>query len=102
MDDGRYDTLQARICAWAMETFGPGQRSDGVFAHLAREMKELGETIPEADPDELADCAILLFELAGFAGVHLLDEVERKFAINQEREWGPIESDGSILHIEVE
>ena len=92
------DTLQDRIFKWGMETFGPGQRANGVYAHLVREIKELGEG-PEIDPDELADCTILLFELAGFAGVDLLEEVEKKFKINQDRDWGPIQPDGSVLHI---
>lgn len=101
-ENGWRTTLQDRIFEWGRETFGPGQRSGGVFAHLVREIKELGKSMPEIDPDELADCAILLFELAGFAGVQLLDEVDKKFAINRERKWGAIEADGSILHIEGE
>lgn len=93
------ESLQDRIFTWGMETFGPGQRREGVFAHLVREIEELGESLPLIDPDELADCTILLFELAGFAEVDLLEEVEKKFQINRSRDWGPIQPDGSILHI---
>ena len=90
-------TLQQQIFDWGTATFGAGQRSDGVYAHLKREIKELGDDLN--DGEELADCAILLFELAGFAGVDLLDEVDKKHKINQGRTWGDIEPDGSILHI---
>ena len=90
-------TLQQRIFDWGRETFGAGQRSEGVYAHLVREIKELGDYLN--DGEELADCTILLLELAGFAGVNLLDEVEKKHQINRGRKWGDIEPDGSILHI---
>ena len=93
-------SLQDRICFWATKTFGGGQRIDGVLAHFLREVSELEEN--PLDPDELADCAIFLFELAGFAGIDLLEEVEKKFKINQGRKWGKMEPDGSILHIEDE
>lgn len=99
-ENERLAGLQNRIFTWARQTFGAEQRQDGIFAHLTREIKELGKSIPESDPDELADCTILLFELAGYAEVDLLDEVEKKFAINQQRKWGPMQEDGSILHIE--
>lgn len=99
-ENERIVTLQDRIFKWGRDTFGPRETNEGVFAHLIREVRELGESMPEADPDELADCAILLFELAGFAGVQLLDEVEKKHAINQQREWGPMQEDGSVLHVE--
>lgn len=90
-------TLQQRIFDWGRNTFGAGQRSKGVYAHLVREIKELGDDLN--DGEELADCAILLLELAGFAGVDLLDEIEKKHKVNQGRKWGGIEEDGSILHI---
>ena len=99
-ENERLAGLQNRIFTWARQTFGAEQRQDGIFAHLTREIKELGKSIPESDPDELADCTILLFELAGYAEVDLLDEVEKKFTINQQRKWGPMQEDGSILHIE--
>lgn len=96
-------TLQGRISAWATETFGEeahGQRMGGVYAHLVKEVKELGEKLGTMGAvEELADCTILLFELATFHNVDLYTEVEGKFAINQTREWGDIEEDGSILHI---
>ena len=90
-------TLQARLWLWSQNTFGHGQREQGVYAHLIREITELGEDL--ADGGELADCAMLLFDLASHAGVDLLEEVEKKFVINQIRKWGPLEPDGSILHI---
>ena len=97
------ETLQARISTWATEAFGQeahGQRMRGVYNHLVREISELDEKLGTmAAPEELADCAILLFELATFHGVDLHTEVEGKFAINQTREWGEIEEDGTIQHI---
>ena len=98
VENERYATLQQRIFDWGRETFGAGQRAGGVYAHLVREIKELADDL--YDGEELADCTILLFELAGFAGVDLLDEVEKKHKINEGRKWGGIEENGSILHIE--
>ena len=91
------ESLQDRIFTWGRETFGEGQRQRGVYAHLIREISELGDNV--LDPEELADCTILLFELAGFAGVDLIEEVEKKYKVNQGREWGSIQEDGSILHV---
>jgi hypothetical protein len=98
----RHKTLQTRIAIWGRNTFGDGQRVGGIYAHLVREVEELGECLPEIDPDELADCGILLLELAEEASVFLLDEIEKKHKINQQREWGPVEPDGAILHVESE
>ena len=96
-------TLQSRISAWATETFGEeahGQRIAGVYNHLVREIEELGDKLyTMGAAEEIADCAILLFELAQFRSVDLLTEVEGKFAINQTREWGNTEEDGAIQHI---
>lgn len=96
----RFETLQHRICKWAIESFGPlGQRLSGIFAHFMDEAKELEDALGTMGaPEELADCAILLFEMASFHGVDLIAEVEGKFAINQTREWGPIQEDGKIEH----
>ena len=93
--------LQHAIFTWSIATFGAEQRQEGVYAHLVREVKELGESISgEIDPEELADCMMLLFDLAGYAGIDLLTETAKKLEINKKRKWGPIQEDGSILHIE--
>ena len=96
----RLASLQSRISTWGKETFGKGQHIDGVYAHLVREIEELGDKLDTLGAaEEIADCAILLFELADFHNVDMLTEVEGKLAINRTREWGPIQEDGSILHI---
>ena len=96
----RVQGVQERLYAWSQATFGYGQRANGVYAHLLKEIKELGDDLN--DGDELADCALLLFDLASHAGVDLLDAIEKKFKINKARKWGPIQPDGSIEHIKEE
>lgn len=90
-------TIQHRISQWAEKTF-PNQPTSAKIDHLADEIQEVREN--PNDGEELADCAILLFNLAGRAGVDLMMEVEKKFAKNRKRTWGVPDERGVVKHIE--
>ncbi len=88
----RYRSLQTRICTWVSETFGDAGPNASVAARANKEMSELLSKLcfDNHDPgaaEECADVAIVLFRLANRLGVDLLTEVERKFEINQNRDW---------------
>lgn len=88
--------MQHRISEWAEKTF-PNQSTSAKICHLADEVAEVMEN--PNDGEELADCAILLFNLAERAGVDLMSEVEKKFAKNRKRIWGKPDERGVVKHI---
>lgn len=90
-------TIQERIHQWAESTF-PGQPTSAKIDHLSDEVNEVREN--PNDGEELADCAILLFNLASRAGVNLMTEIEKKFAKNIKRKWGTPDERGVVKHIE--
>jgi len=74
--------------AWSRQTFGPGNRSKGVVAHIRKELAEI-EAKPD-DLDEWIDVVILAFDGASRAGYTpeeiaqgLIDKQRR----NTERDW---------------
>lgn len=89
--------LQQRVVQWAEATF-PNQPTEGKIAHLEDEIKEVREN--PNDGEELADCLLLLFNLAGRAGVDLLAEAEKKLAKNMKRTWGKQDERGVVHHVE--
>ena len=99
---GMWQLLQDDIAAWSDATFGPGsKRLNGIVDHLRREVDELAANT--ADSTEFADCLMLLIDAARCAGLNttmLLLASRQKLEVNKLRKWGPIETDGSILHVE--
>ena len=82
---------------WANDTFGVGNQTKcGVMAHLYKEIIELGET---HDPDEAADCFLLLLQHAHECGYDLMAEAKKKHKINLSRKWGKPDETGCIEHI---
>lgn len=74
--------------AWSLETFGPGDRLNGVLAHVRQELSEI-EADPK-DPVEWADAILLLMDGAcrqGIAGAQLLEALVNKQAKNVRRKW---------------
>jgi len=69
------------------------------MAHLKREIEELDED--PTDGEEMADCFILLLNLAEMAGVDLMSEARRKMEINRNRKWGKPDSEGVCHHVKV-
>jgi NTP pyrophosphatase (non-canonical NTP hydrolase) len=93
--------LQKRVGAWGDATFGAAQTVPGILAHLRRELAELTDAAtPENVREEAADVLILLLGLAHQSGFDLLQEGERKLAINQARTWAPPDAEGVISHVQ--
>lgn len=93
-------TLQDNVSEWSDATFGPGQRTEGMIAHLALEVQELKES-PESIK-EYADCFMLLIDVAGSVGFNMDDLVRATFdklEVNKKRKWGPTNEDGSVEHV---
>ena len=87
-----------RMTDWAEMNF-PHRTNHSILTHLRRELDEI-----EADPnntEEWAD-AFLLFmhglRERGFDIHILLIALEKKFAINQAREWGEPDEHGVVEH----
>ena len=99
VEGGRVSDLQQRINEWQNKTFPDGSAFT-IYEHLRDEIIELGDS--RGDPEEAADCVILLFGIAGKLGFDLMQEVERKFKINKARKWGKADSRGVVNHVEVE
>ena len=80
--------ILARQRAFSDRTFGPGQRTAGVLAHIRKELAEI-----EAEPldiEEWVDVAILAFDGAGRAGAsaeQIVATYVAKLAKNEAREW---------------
>lgn len=77
-----------RQAAFSVKTFGPGQRTQGVLAHI---QKELGEVA--AKPDDIMewiDLVILAFDGAlrrGFAPEDIVEALRNKQEMNERRKW---------------
>jgi hypothetical protein len=73
---------------FSLETFGPGERLAGVLDHIRKELVEI-----EAHPDDVsewADLLILGFDGAlrqGFHAQEILDAIEAKQCVNEQRVW---------------
>jgi hypothetical protein len=78
----------ARQRKFSRKTFGPGPRTEGVLAHVRKELVEI-----EADPDDLeewVDGIILLFDGAlrrGFNPDQIVAAIEAKQTKNEGRKW---------------
>jgi NTP pyrophosphatase (non-canonical NTP hydrolase) len=106
--------LQKSISAWGDATFNPVTMSNGwrdpwgTFEHLVDPQKgevwelrrSLAEQNSEHAAEELADCFILLANIAGRIGVNLYDAVSAKMAINRARIWGAPDAHGIMNHVE--
>ena len=78
----------SRQIAWSLETFGPGRRTEGLVAHIRKELEEI-----LADPGDLiewVDVIILAFDGAWRSGAEpadILKAIKAKQAINETRSW---------------
>ena len=94
----QYMAVQNMIGAWASKTF-PDASPQGIIAHLKKEVAELDES---HDPEEAADCFLLLMHLGYMLRFNLLREALNKHDINCKRKWGQPDQDGVIEHIREE
>lgn len=91
-----WDQLQVVIGTWGDKTFKKATNVS-IINHLRREVEELAA--PDSDPEELADCAMLLIHLAHKWRISLFVEIVRKFEINQKRKWGKPDAFGVVEHV---
>jgi hypothetical protein len=74
--------------AFSQRTFGPGMRTQGVCAHIRKELAEI-----EADPTDLTewiDVVLLSFDgalRAGYSAEQIVTALAQKFAANEKRIW---------------
>ena len=88
--------FQREVSEWAAKTF-PHQTPRSKISHLRKEIEELADD--DGNGEEMADCFILLLNLAEMAGVDLMTEAQRKMEINRNRTWGAPDADGVCQHI---
>ena len=95
-----------RAIAFSLATFGPGDRSAGVVAHIRKELLEI-----EAKPDDLEewiDVAILAFDgawRAGYTADEIVAALAAKQAKNEARtwpDWRTASPDALIEHVKAE
>lgn len=90
------DELQRMIGQWSVSTFGAEVPYAAIIAHLRKEVKELANS---QEPEEAADCLILLLALAHRMGFSLEFEALRKHHVNMMRKWEPTD-EGFWRHVE--
>ena len=85
---------------WAIDTFGPPDPIS-VYNHFVDEAKELYQDLEKGivPREEIADCTILLFQLASCFGLDLLEAIDKKMAVNRKRKWGAPNEQGFTEHI---
>lgn len=87
--------LQRQVGEWGERLF-PTASPEAYVAHLKREVEELAES---HDPEEAADCFILLLGHAHRCGYDLMTQAKKKFEKNKKRKWGKPDKDGVIEHL---
>jgi len=91
---------------WADKTF-PKSDLDSICSHFREEAYEFAgfkhsedptwDTPPSHDPEEAADCLLLLLHHAHKAGYSLIEEAMKKAEINIKRDWD-VDDDGGHGH----
>jgi len=89
-------SLQDEIGAWGDVTF-PNSTQQTIIAHLRSEVNE--EIAPDCDPEELADAATLVMQLAHKRKLNLDALVRAKFEKNKRRKWAWDEKAGFSRHV---
>ena len=95
---------QASIYQWARETFGEPRSNFQIYNRAREEFRELGDVLIAGSNDpkaveEIADVVIVLSQIAERLGLDLGEAIDRKMAINREREW-VTNGDGTGQHVE--
>lgn len=95
-------STQSQIAQWARETF-PDATIHNIIDKYTDEADELYTILYGEDEyaiaDELADVAILLYQIADRCGVDLDMAVAGKFDANRARTWTRL-ADGTYQHVE--
>lgn len=110
-----FPDLQREIAMWAQQAFGEVPEQS-IFEKIKAEIGELGweryqywldtdkgRLLDKGDTAaiaaESADVLIMLFQLAEFYEIDLLDETRKKFEVNKQRTW-EMQPDGTYQHRE--
>lgn len=102
----KFQNLQNSIIEWSTATFGDRQKTAiPVLRHLEKEVGELIEEIETQGnfKEELADCFMLLIEVAKTCGIEtdeLISLTYAKLKKNKKRKWGKMDERGVIEHVE--
>ena len=91
---------------WSLETFGPGERLDGVLDHIRKELGEIEETKGK-DLEEWADAMLLVMDgmwRQGYSPDEITAMIEWKFIKNRNRKWPDwrTQDPGKAIHHEKE
>jgi hypothetical protein len=84
---------------WSLKTFGEGERTEGIIAHIESELVEVRET--PRDVYEWVDIIFLAMDGAyrnGFEAQDLIYAMEKKHEINKTRSWPVAEPDKPSFH----
>lgn len=97
------EETQESITQWANETFGPPASNMRVAARANEEMAELLRVLSVDDhhakaAEEIADVVIVLSRLASSLSVDIQEEIDKKMAINRQREW-KLDKTGHGYHV---
>ena len=97
MDAVKYDIreITAAIKLWCDEVY-PTRTRDQMITKLQEEFKELAER--PLDAWEMADIAIILFDLSDHLGFDLARVIHHKMDINKKRIWN-IDAQGILHHV---
>ena len=87
--------FQSSVGQWGDDTF-PGGTPETIVAHLNKEVLELTES---GEPEEAADCLLLLLHHAHRSGYDLLGVAQAKMEVNRTRTWGTPDADGVVEHV---
>jgi len=91
-------SLQHLITSWADEVM-PQRTITNALTKLV--MEEIPEYLTsQHDPMELADCAILIYDIAHLAGIDLEKAMRDKMEINKNRTWAIDDETGLLNHVE--
>jgi len=95
---------QVSISNWAYSTFGEST-SNRAAVRINEEVCELLKHLAQCESAkaaaELPDIAICLFRLASIIGIDLLEEIDKKMAVNRSRQW-KLDGNGCGYHVQSE
>ncbi len=86
---------------WSADTFGPGERAEGLCRHIASELEEIRASNGQ-DLFEWIDVLILAFDgalRAGFSPAAIVEALQLKQETNKTREWRKVAPDQPSFHV---
>lgn len=102
IDWNQLSAVQDEITRWATEQFPHRTDHHAIFKLMVEEIPELAmhkkEKGTEEIGTELADCFILLLDLASLWEVDVVEAIRSKMAINYERTWNA-DVNGIMQHV---